>query len=64
MDLTAIMRQLGRWYDLEVHYEGQPTTEKFAGRISKNLPLTNVLHLLESNGVKFKIEGRTVTVLK
>lgn len=62
-DLTAIMRQIERWYDVEVVYQVADRSVSFGGRISKNLPLSSVLRLLEGDGVSFKIEGRKIIVM-
>ena len=61
-DLATIMRQISRWYDVDVVYESKPGDAKFGGGISKNLPLSEVLQLLEANGVKFQLEGRILKV--
>jgi len=61
-DLQTIMRQISRWYDVDVVYEGKPNDNRFGGGISKNLPLSNVLKLLEANGVKFTLEGKVLKV--
>ena len=64
-DLQAIMRQLTRWYDIEVIYKIRPENTPLGGSISKNLNLMEVLELLEANGINhFKIEGRKVYVLQ
>lgn len=63
-DLPAIMRQVERWYDVEVTYEHSHDKERFLGRISRHQPLSRILQLLEDNGVKCKVEGRKVTVLR
>lgn len=61
-DIETIMKQLSRWYDLEVVYEGK-VKEYFNGTIPRDVPLSKVLELLELTGlVHFKIEGRKVTV--
>ena len=60
--LATIMRQVSRWYDVDVIYEGNPGTEKFGGRISKNLPLSSIMNMLESSGVNFRLEGRKLVV--
>jgi len=62
MEISAIMRQISRWYDVDVVYEGKITTEKFGGRISRLLPLSKVLKLLEENDVKFGLEGKRLVV--
>ncbi|MDP4214479.1 MAG: FecR domain-containing protein, partial [Bacteroidota bacterium] len=63
-DLPAIMRQLSRWYDIDVHYKVEPGKPELGGSISKHLNLSQVLNMLEKNGINhFSIEGRNVTVL-
>lgn len=61
-ELPAIMRQISRWYNVDIRYEGQPGDKKFGGRISKKLNLGNILTLLEANGVQFALEGTTLIV--
>jgi len=62
-DLATIMRQISRWYDIDIRYEKQPGLEQFGGGISRKLPLSAVLHLLENNGVHFKRDDRQLTVI-
>jgi len=57
--IEVIMKQLSRWYDVEVVYENnkQPST-RFVGTIPRNVPLSEVLHLLELTGhIQFSIEN-------
>lgn len=61
-DITGIMRQIDRWYDVEVVYPDKVPVRRFEGKISRNAQLTDVLHILELSGVKFKVEGKTITV--
>ncbi|OKS88752.1 FecR family protein [Mucilaginibacter polytrichastri] len=64
-DIQTIMRQLARWYNIEVRYQGTPPKDKFSGRISRKSPISAVLHMMElTNHVHFKIEGRRVTVIQ
>ncbi len=62
-ELPVIMRQISRWYDIDIVYEGNPNNEKFGGGLSMKLPLSSALKLLEVNGVKFKVDGKKVTVI-
>lgn len=63
-DIQTIMRQLSRWYNIEVLYQGNPPADKFSGRISRRSPISAVLHMMElTNHIHFKIEGRRVTVI-
>lgn len=63
INLEAIMRQVSRWYDVEVILEKKYTHKKFGGGISRNLPIRNLLEMLEANGVKFTLEGKTLKVI-
>ncbi|AOM76865.1 hypothetical protein BFS30_06600 [Pedobacter steynii] len=64
--LEEIMRKLARWYDVEVVYEpGAPRQETFSGSVSKYDHISKVLRKLELTGeVRFKIQGKKITVLK
>lgn len=62
MDLPTIMRQISRWYDVDIRYLGKDRDERFGGGISRRLDLPEVLHLLETNGVRFRLESRTLFV--
>ena len=61
-NIQTVMRQLAKWYDLEVKFEGNITTDKFGGDISRDLPLTEVLEFLKASQVNFEVQGRTVIV--
>jgi ferric-dicitrate binding protein FerR (iron transport regulator) len=61
-DLQVIMRQISRWYDVDIVYETK-TGKKFGGRISKNVNLSNLLKTLETYGVHCRLEGKTLIVL-
>jgi ferric-dicitrate binding protein FerR (iron transport regulator) len=63
-DIKTIMRQISRWYDVDIVYETKTDNEKYGGRISRNLNLSNILKMLENYGVHFKLERKTLTVIK
>lgn len=64
-NLQEVMRSIARWYDVEVIYESLPKDVHFGGMVSRSKNLSAVLNMLESTGeVKFKVEGRRVTVIK
>ncbi len=62
-DIKTVMRQLARWYDVEVIYEGSLSKEKFEGEIPKNSTLNEVFKILELSAVHFKVEDRKVIVM-
>lgn len=61
--IESIMRKLSRWYDIEVNYEGDMSDLVFIGVVSRSKNISSVLKIMESTGnVRFKIEGRRVTI--
>ncbi|HWB91889.1 MAG TPA: FecR domain-containing protein [Puia sp.] len=56
-DLPTVMRQLARWYDVDVTYEGPvPAWNDFKGQIGRDLSLAQVLKILEQARVHFRIQ--------
>ncbi|MBX2953703.1 MAG: FecR domain-containing protein [Leadbetterella sp.] len=60
--LKELMRQLSRWYDMEVVYEGNTPDYEFVGQISRNTRLSGVLQILEAGGVRFRVDGKKIIV--
>ena len=61
--IEYIMRNVSRWYDLDVVYQGVPSKETFSGIVSRNSNLSEVLMIMKQAGIKFKIEGKKITVM-
>jgi transmembrane sensor len=61
-DLPTVLRQLARWYDVEVSYNGAMSQERYSGIISRQLTLSKVLAVLKLAGVKYTIEGKKLTL--
>ena len=61
-DITALMRQISRWYDVDIVYKGTPPVFSFSGSLSRRVNLHYLLSALESNDVRCILEGKTVTV--
>jgi transmembrane sensor len=61
-DIQTIMRQLGRWYDIDVTYNGS-IGGRFYAKIPRNTNLSTVLRALSlTNKLNFTQEGKKVTV--
>lgn len=61
--IEAIMRQVERWYDAKVVYQGE-IKQQFNASIKRSEPLSQLLKLLQlTKHVKFKIENKTIYVL-
>lgn len=62
-DIKEILRQVSRWYDVDVEYKGEIKVQEMRGKVPRNIPLSDVLTALElSSGLKFTIEGNKVIV--
>jgi len=62
--LEEVMRQLERWYDIDVVYEKNIPRLEFYGKMGRDLSLSTVLRGLEKSNVHFRIEeGRKLVVL-
>ncbi|TWI99813.1 FecR family protein [Mucilaginibacter frigoritolerans] len=61
-DLQTIMRQLSRWYDVDVEYQGTVAERHYRGRISRNVPVSQVFEILKTSGLNFTINGRKIIV--
>jgi transmembrane sensor len=62
--LREVMRQLERWYDIEVVYEKDVPNPQFIGKMTRNISLQDLFQILESSEVNFRIEGKKVIVTK
>jgi transmembrane sensor len=62
-DIKTVMRQVERWYNVDVDYPQGVPGGHYRGKISRNVTAPQVLKILEESGVRFRIEGRKITVL-
>ena len=63
-DLQTVLRQLARWYDIDIKFQGEMPARFFHGKITRDLHLSQVIQLLQEVEVKFHIEGKTLIVTK
>lgn len=59
-DIGTVMRQIGRWYDVDVVYEGKLPDDHFRGKIPRNVNASQVLQILAIGGIDFTIEGKKI----
>ncbi len=63
-NIESIMRKVSRWYNVDVFYQGNLINKDFAGTISRNKNVSELLKMLELTGaVHFSIDGRRITVM-
>jgi transmembrane sensor len=60
--VEEVMRQVSRWYDMEVVYVNGAPKDLFRGEIYRNVNVSKVLKVLEASGVHFTVEGKKILV--
>ncbi len=60
--LQNVMRQLARWYGVEIDYEGKIPNRTFTGAIHRDVNVSEVLQILKYTKVNFKINGKKIVV--
>lgn len=63
-DLAMVMRQLSRWYNLDVEFKGPVPQEVFNGKVYRNMTLMEVLDVLSFTKVKFKFNGHKMIIFQ
>ncbi|MEO6720212.1 MAG: FecR domain-containing protein [Ferruginibacter sp.] len=61
--IEVIMRQVERWYDVDVVYMGTKPAGHYQGEISRNVNASEMLKVLQTSGIRFNIENRKITVM-
>jgi transmembrane sensor len=62
VELKAALRQIARWYDVEVVYTSQLPKIILGGGLGRDLKLSQVLTMLQGVGVKTKVENKKLYI--
>lgn len=64
-DLKTIMRQVGRWYNVDIDFVGELPSRTFSGGIPRSASLSQLLQLFKATNIHFKIdaENKKLTVI-
>jgi transmembrane sensor len=54
-NIESIMRQVSRWYAVDVKYNGNVPKNLFSGGIERNVQLNTLLKIFEASGMKFRV---------
>jgi transmembrane sensor len=60
--VKTVMRQIARWYDVEIKYEGELPTKTLTGNIYRSVNVSEALQILQYADVKFRIQNKTIIV--
>jgi ferric-dicitrate binding protein FerR (iron transport regulator) len=61
-NIQGVMKELARWYDVEVKYEGALPSRALSGEIPRNVNASQILDILTFKKIHYKIEGKTIVV--
>ncbi|PPL00557.1 FecR family protein [Parapedobacter indicus] len=62
ISLADLMKQISRWYDVEVIYRNKVPQERFSGGMSRDVTLRTVLELLRISEIKYRIESNKLII--
>lgn len=61
--VETVMKQVERWYNISVRYEGKVIEKQFNGRISRSASLSELMEMLSFyDDMKCTINGNTITI--
>lgn len=63
VDFATVMRQLERWYDIEVVYEQSVPSVAIGGEMSSHVSLQQLLGIFDRFHIHYRLEGRRLTIL-
>ncbi|MGH2649401.1 MAG: FecR family protein [Ginsengibacter sp.] len=61
-NIETIMRQVARWYDVDVSFESGIPDKRFDGKFYRNVNASEVFKILEEGGIHINIVGKKVIV--
>jgi transmembrane sensor len=62
-DIKEVLRQVSRWYDVDIEYQSDIKVPEFFGEIPRTVNLSDVLKIIELNSrLRFTVTGNKVTV--
>ncbi|HVS97792.1 MAG TPA: FecR domain-containing protein [Puia sp.] len=62
-DIQSALRQLAKWYDLDVSYQGAIPDIQLGGEMKRDLSLSQVLKGLSKIGLHARVEGKRLLIL-
>lgn len=64
LKLREAMRQLERWYDIEVAYEAGVADVELYGQLSRTSTLQQMIDALKFSDIQLRMEGKKITIIK
>ncbi len=61
-DIQTVMRQISRWYNVDVEYKGALSDDLFAGEIKRDEDVNKVLRILRLSNIRAEIQGKKIII--
>lgn len=61
-DVPSIMRQIARWYNVDIVYEGDIPSRRLTGEVPRSMELAKVVEALEASGIKIKMKSNKLII--
>lgn len=61
-DLPSLMRQVARWYDVDIVYEGATPQRSFSGQMQRTSYLSGIVKILEASDIHCSLKGNKLVV--
>jgi ferric-dicitrate binding protein FerR (iron transport regulator) len=61
-DIQTIMRQVSRWYNVDVEYRGKISEDLFVGKINRSENVSEVLRILQLSKINTTIKGNKIII--
>ncbi len=61
-DLAQLLRQVSRWYDVDIDNRKNYSNKRFGGSIARSVNLSTVIEALKQNGVNCSLNGKKLIV--
>jgi transmembrane sensor len=62
-DVEYTMRQIARWYDVNIIFQGKKPEGSFEGKLPRTASIENVIKLLNVNNIKARLNGKDRTII-
>lgn len=63
-DVRSVLREIARWYDLDLVYESEPANREIVGKMQMRLTLSFVMETLKDLDINYRIQGRKLIISK
>ena len=60
--IKEVMKQVSRWYNVEVVYQNKIPLHAINGKISRNVKLSRLLEMLGFTGINFQVKDKTIII--